>query len=197
MWFWCKRSMPIYRLTPLIVSWVGLLAPPSCVVLKTQWATETLLDTRAETFLVQQFSPQELSARLPTCAREALQWSGDIYTSACGKDAQYRISPLERDHLGKLVCSAAALRLFMVTDHFENSVEAIVPPHWKISLCILRSTRNQELGNLTEVPDFTSELFNWGPVTGPFQSPESWSVKGRQWSMSQIYCKNQMRRCEW
>lgn len=112
-----------------MVSWVGLLAPPSCVVPKTQRAAEILPDTRAETFLVEQFSPQELSASLPTCAREALQCSGDIYTSVSGKDAQYRISPLERDHLGKLVCSAAARKLFTVTDHFENSVKAVVPPH--------------------------------------------------------------------
>lgn len=38
------------------------------------------------------------------------------------------MAPLERDRLGKLVRSAAVLRLFMVTDRSEDSVQAVVPP---------------------------------------------------------------------
>ena len=44
-------------------------------------------------------------------------------------------SGLERDRLGERARLAAVLRLFMVTENFENSMEATVPPHWKPHLC--------------------------------------------------------------
>lgn len=52
-----------------------------------------------------------------------------------GKGCTAQESGLERDRLGERACLAGILRLFMVTDNFENSMEATVPPHWKPHLC--------------------------------------------------------------
>lgn len=68
--------------------------------------------------------------------------------------------------------STAVLRLFMVTDHFQDLVEAIMPPAGT-HLCIPKSTQDQELDNLSARADVTSWLFNLGQVTRPFQTPES------------------------
>lgn len=74
---------------------------------------------------------------------------------------------------GKLVCSAAVLRFFMVIDHFENSAGTGVPPQGKISLCTFwgaHRSRNQ--------PDVLAEM----PVTSQLSNLANSSEHSKWWS---------------
>lgn len=63
--------------------------------------------------------------------------------------------------------STAVLRLFLVTDHLEDSGEAIVPPA-DTHLCVPKGTGDRELDNLSARADVTSSLFSLGRASGPW-----------------------------
>lgn len=98
------------------------------------------------------------------------QWSCDIYPSTSRKDVPNRKACLERDRLGKLVCSAPVLRLFYGHRQFGAFGGSHMAPHWKTHLCTswgAPRTRNETLAAWSDIISRSISIL--GQVPRPFQ----------------------------